>query len=242
MNSTRDHFDEIADRYDSEIPEHIRLHLLERKVEHMHAVLAGHLPSTASGLDCGCGTGHYVREMARLGYRMTGFEFSEGMRAQATLTTRDVGCEIGSGSITEIPHPDGSFDFAYAINVLHHLPDKAAQFAAVDEMLRVLKRGGLAFIHDFDADNPVVRFYMNTIFPLTSRIDDDETEIWISPKALERHSFRDGTFVATTKFTLVPNFAPRALFTAFRALEGAAERITGNKFGAHFMTILTRTL
>ena len=32
---TKDHFDEIAGRYDSEIPEHIRLHLLRKKTQAM---------------------------------------------------------------------------------------------------------------------------------------------------------------------------------------------------------------
>lgn len=238
--NTREHFDEIAACYDSEIPEHVRLNLLACKTEAMQSVLASRLPSDARGLDCGCGTGHYVREMARRGYRMTGLEYSEGMRHQAAIANHQIGAEIHSGSITQIPFPDASFDFCFTINVLHHLPDTAAQTAALREMLRVLRPCGLAFIHGFDADNPLVRFYMKAIFPLTSWIDDDQAEIWVSPAALERQGIPGGSFVSTVKFTMLPNFAPRFLFLMLRSLERASERISGNRFGAHFMTTFVR--
>lgn len=49
------------------------------------------------------------------------------------------------GDATALPFPAGSFDFAYALNVLHHI----AQYRrALEEVYRVLKPGGPLFIQD----------------------------------------------------------------------------------------------
>lgn len=237
---TADHFDAIAERYDSEIPEHIRRHLLAKKTDAILGQLSVLCPSAGTGLDCGCGTGHYMAEMSRHGYRMSGFEYSSGMLEQAKKTNPD-NDRLTLGSVTEIPHPGNAFDFCYAINVLHHLPSRAAQIDAVTEMLRVTRPGGLVFLHDFDADNPLARFYMTYVFPLTSRIDDDETEIWVSPRALADQRFEHAILKHVERFTLLPNVMPKFGFSAAVALETWMERLLRRKFGGHFMMVLEKT-
>ena len=56
------------------------------------------------------------------------------------------------GSIYEIPFPDSSFDAAYAQSVLVHLREP---LAALKEMRRVLKPGGVVGIVDGDAGGQV---------------------------------------------------------------------------------------
>ena len=104
-------------------------------------------------------------------------------------------------------------------------------------MLRVVKPGGLVFLQDFDADNPLVRFYMNVIFPLTSTIDDDETEVWVSPRDFRKTAFEGGRFDMIDRFTVVPNFTPVWLFPLARRLEAGIEALTRLSFGAHFMMV-----
>lgn len=232
-----EHFNAISSHYDSEIAEHIRLHLLAKKTQAMHRVLAQRGKVESRGLDCGCGTGHYLAELTRNGFEMFGFEYSVGMLEQARLNNAGTRATLKLGSITEIPFEDASFDFAYTINVLHHLPDKDAQGVAVREMLRIVRPGGLVFLQDFDADNPLVRLYMNIIFPLTSTIDDDETEIWVSPRELRKTAFEGSRFDMIDRFTLVPNFTPRWLFPLARGLEAGVEALTRPGFGAHFMMV-----
>lgn len=239
--NTLDHFDDIAPRYDSEIPEHIRAHLLKKKTGPMAGLLASSATPVARGLDCGCGTGHYVAEMARHGYRMSGLEYSAGMQTQAVKNTSALQADIRQGSITEMPYDTGAFDFAYTINVLHHLLSREAQWQAIAEMLRVVRPGGYVFVQDFNADSPMTRLYMDYIFPLTSRIDDDETEIWISPKEIAARTFDRGTFQRTLMFTLLPNITPRVVFPVARAVERALETTFSNRIGAHFLTVLMRT-
>lgn len=232
-----EHFDTIAPSYDEEIPEHIRLHLLEKKTQAMHNVLAARFGPRGRGLDCGCGTGHYLAKLAKHGFEMSGFEYSAGMLEQARINNEGSAANLKLGSITEIPFEDSSFDFAYTINVLHHLPDRESQISAVREMIRVVRPGGLVFLQDFDADNPMVRFYMNFIFPLTSKIDDDETEIWVSPKDFRQVRFDGCRFDSVQRFTLIPNFTPSWAFPFVRRLESGLEFLSRRRFGAHFIMV-----
>ncbi|MFK7941661.1 MAG: class I SAM-dependent methyltransferase [Paracoccaceae bacterium] len=237
---TAEHFNTIAAQYDAEIPEHIRLHLITKKTGAMLGQLSALNPAAQTGLDCGCGTGHYIAEMSQRGYQMSGFEYSSGMLDQARQNNPELQERIKLGSVTEIPHPENAFDFSYAINVLHHLPSKAAQITAVEEMLRVTRPGGVVFLHDFDADNPLARFYMTYIFPLTSRIDDDETEIWVSPKTFAAHGFDHAIVKHVDRFTLLPNVTPKFGFGAATSFEAWAERMLRRKFGGHFMMALEK--
>lgn len=234
------HFDKIANRYDKEIPDHIRIHLLNKKVSYITNSLLSHGSENYKGLDCGCGTGHYLKRLAENGLDMAGFEWSDGMLKQALENNNGQNVKLVKGNILEIPFKDQSFDFAYTINVLHHLQDFESQVAAVKEMIRVVKPGGLIILQDFDADNPLVRFYMNYLFPLTSSIDDDDTEIWVSPKKFGNRGFEGVKMVDVSKFTIIPNFVPKPIFKVLQPIERVVELLSRNSFGAHFALILQR--
>ena len=238
---TKDHFDGIAADYDAEIGAHIRLHLLEKKTDAMLAHLKSRQVWGVTGLDCGCGTGHYIARLADHGFQMSGCEISEGMLLQAKRNNPSAHERLRLGSIMQLPYPNGVFDFCYAINVLHHLPSEGAQIHAINEMLRITRAGGLVFVHDFDGDNPLVRFYMDFIFPLTCRIDDDETEIWVSPKTFRTRGFAQATVRQNDSFTLLPRVATRIGFGLLKAVEAFGERLLQRRFGAHFMVVLEKT-
>ncbi|MEQ9365969.1 MAG: methyltransferase domain-containing protein, partial [Leptospirales bacterium] len=80
-NLPANHFDEIAEEYQGNIPEHIRLRLLNRKIE----LNLDHLPSDQylRGIDAGCGQGWYLKEMLSRGYDVEGIDFSENQIQQA---------------------------------------------------------------------------------------------------------------------------------------------------------------
>ncbi len=128
------HFDEIAAQYDADIPEHVRIHLLNKKTDKMLEILGGEFALGAYGIDLGCGTGHYLGRMSDQGYHMVGLENSQGMAEQARKNNTARGLEVKIGSITDIPFADESFSFAYAINVLHHLPSQQHQKKALQEV------------------------------------------------------------------------------------------------------------
>ncbi len=52
------------------------------------------LPPNSRILDAGCGIGRHSVELAKLGYRMTGVDISQGMLAQASAAAQNAGVEI----------------------------------------------------------------------------------------------------------------------------------------------------
>ena len=63
-----------------------------REVEFLVEVLGQ--PAGASILDVGCGTGRHAVELARRGYRVTGFDLSAGMLAEAAKAAGEAGVEV----------------------------------------------------------------------------------------------------------------------------------------------------
>ena len=56
------------------------------------------------------------------------------------------------GNLLHLPFADVSFDVVVARGVLHHVPEHLPE--ALDEVYRVLKEGGILFVHDPGGLNP----------------------------------------------------------------------------------------
>src|SRR5688572_21562714 len=110
------------------------------------ALLAGTLDTLArSGrpplvLEAGCGTGNNLRHLARYG-RAVGVDLSE----QALVFCRSRGVAAARAELLALPFPDGCFDCVTSLDVIYHrwVEDDAA---AVREMARVLRKGGLLLL------------------------------------------------------------------------------------------------
>lgn len=229
------HFDSIADAYDVQIPEKRREALLLKKTILMQDVIrerrAGPL-----GLDVGCGQGWYVVRMRELGFDVTGIDSSA---AQIRFADRHLGSPgvMRFGSALMIPAPDGTYDFAYVINVLHHLTSVDEQRAAFVEMLRVLKPGGLLFVHEINTRNLLFRFYMGYIFPSLNCIDEG-IERWLLPNELGRYT--DAPVLETHYFTFLPDFVPQGLARFFGPFERLLERSRFGVYSAHYMAVIQK--
>jgi ubiquinone/menaquinone biosynthesis C-methylase UbiE len=113
------------------------------------------LPSLRPGmrlLDVGCGPGSITRGFAeRLAPgEVVGVDLSRETLAAARedATARGLtNLTYLDGSVYDLPCPDASFDAVYAHQVLQHLREPGA---ALVEMLRVLRPGGLVGIRDVD--------------------------------------------------------------------------------------------
>jgi hypothetical protein len=79
--------------------------------------------------------------------------------------------------------------------------------------------------------------YMNHVFPKIRRIDDGR-ENWITPESL--NDWPGFEVVDVTKFTFVPDFTPRILFTLLRWMEGWLEKGPLRRYAAHYMAVLRR--
>jgi SAM-dependent methyltransferase len=107
-----------------------------------YAAWSGQGKERPSYLDVGCAMGFYVRRLAALGWDAHGVDLSE--YAVAEGRKRGIANLVVSGG-ESLPFPDESFDFVTSIDVIEHMPPAAAA-AMVDELRRVLRPGGMAFV------------------------------------------------------------------------------------------------
>lgn len=226
------HFDDIATQYSAQWSPHVWDHLLTRKIDMMVQQLppAGKAPL---GLDLGCGLGRQLTEMSRRGYRMVGVEPSAGL----LRTGRANGQRVLAGDARKLPFADASFDFVYAVGVLHHLKDAREQALAYGEVLRVLKPGGLLLVHETNPRNPLFRFYMGYVFPILKEIDEG-TEWWVHP---DQPAAPAGLRLKSVLyFTFLPDFTPISLMKMATAFEQLLERSVCAPYAAHYLAVLRR--
>jgi ubiquinone/menaquinone biosynthesis C-methylase UbiE len=229
------HFDDIADAYDVQIPESRRQALLLRKTAMMRDVIAAR-GCGARGLDVGCGQGAYVARMRALGFAVEGIDASAG---QVRLAARNIGgaAIVRVGSVLSIPAADASYDFLYIINVLHHLGSVAEQRQAFAELLRVLKPGGLLFVHEINTRNILFRFYMGYIFPSLNCIDEG-VERWLLAHRLDEYT--SAPVVDVRYFTFLPDFVPAPIVGLLAPLERFLERSAARVYSAHYMAVIQK--
>jgi SAM-dependent methyltransferase len=111
-------------------------------------------PGTLRLLDVGCGVGLASELLAPAVGGVTGVDVSEGALAQARIRNPGIGFDAYDGR--KLPYEDGSFDVAFAICVLHHVPP-ADWSAFVPQLARVVRRDGLVMIIEHNPYNPLTR-------------------------------------------------------------------------------------
>jgi SAM-dependent methyltransferase len=104
-------------------------------------------------LDLGCGAGRHAFEALRRGAHVVALDTDAGELRQVSAmfaAMREAGevpagapAMAVAGNATAMPFPDGCFDRVIAAEVLEHIP---ADQAAMDEITRVLRPGGLAAV------------------------------------------------------------------------------------------------
>jgi ubiquinone/menaquinone biosynthesis C-methylase UbiE len=124
----------------------------QRTAEEAAAFLLPRLRPGMRLLDVGCGPGSITRGLAeRLAPgEVIGLDLSRETLAAARADAAARGLanlRYEEGSVYALPFPDGAFDVAYAHQVLQHLREPAA---ALGEMLRVVRPGGLVAVRDVD--------------------------------------------------------------------------------------------
>lgn len=110
-------------------------------------------------LDLGCSRGFYVKAMEAYTDGVVGVDISEASLNEA------VSSRVQYGDITNLAFEDNSFDKAYSLHTVEHIPDLRKFFI---EIARVLRPGGTAIIvypwepfRGFQAIVAAVRQYKN---------------------------------------------------------------------------------
>lgn len=235
------HFEELSSAYGDEIPDHVRDRLLERKLTVMQSVLAQHGIGTGSrGLDIGCGLGWYASALAQRGYQMTGCDLTAGQIKGAAEHAASLGVtlDLHVAGVDALPLPDNSVDFAYAINVIHHVIDPDIRARGFAEIVRVLRPGGVFLLHEMNTRNPLFRLYMSYVFPLLRRIDDG-TEVWVWPTRLP--PVVGAAWLPETRYyTFLPDFVPEGLQARLTGFERWLEQSEIKHWSAHYTAVLEK--
>lgn len=101
-------------------------------------------------LDLACGTGRTTIPLALAGYNVYGIDLSPTLVCEAKKRLKGKGFPqslIKKGSMLAIPAPADSFDRIVCLwTAFNELLEKQDQIAALNEMERVLRPGGIAFV------------------------------------------------------------------------------------------------
>ena len=129
----------------------------------VHHFLGSDRPRT---LEVGCGTGHWLREMAGRASLVAGIDFSAEMLARARRAAASE--RLVRGRAEELPWPAATFDRVVCVNALHHFSDRARFFA---EAKRVLRPGGGLLTIGKDPHAERDDWWVYDYFPETVAID-----------------------------------------------------------------------
>ncbi|UYP46884.1 2-methoxy-6-polyprenyl-1,4-benzoquinol methylase, mitochondrial [Candidatus Lokiarchaeum ossiferum] len=104
-----------------------------------------------------CGAGGKVPPLALFqsyGFKTTGIDISEEQikRANEYCKKNNVDLNIQYGDMTKIPFEDESFSYVYSTGSIFHLTKKDSGIA-IQEMLRVLKKGGYLYVDFLNTDD-----------------------------------------------------------------------------------------
>ncbi len=90
-------------------------------------------------LDAGCGGGRYSKISAEAGATVFGADHSSAVEKAADLCGHLDNARFVQADLKHLPFPEGSFDAAFSIGVMHHDANTKAVF---DSVARMVKPGG----------------------------------------------------------------------------------------------------
>jgi ubiquinone/menaquinone biosynthesis C-methylase UbiE len=96
--------------------------------------------------------------------KLTAIEVDEAGAAQLAARYAGTNVEVVTGSATELPYPDDSYDSVGCFTMLHHVPTFALQNKILAEALRVLRPGGVLIGSDSLASNGLHHFHADDIY------------------------------------------------------------------------------
>ncbi len=144
------------------------------------------LTARNAALDFGCGLGRLSQALAVHFDSVTGVDVAasmiEGAQARNAFPER---VSYVVNTTPTLPFDDATFDFAYSILVLQHIPPKAAA-GYISELVRVLRPGGVVIFQELShraptARNAVLRAVPNGVLRLLRKVRRG----WAAPMTMD---------------------------------------------------------
>uniref|UniRef100_A0A7C9AVZ5 Methyltransferase type 11 domain-containing protein n=1 Tax=Opuntia streptacantha TaxID=393608 RepID=A0A7C9AVZ5_OPUST len=139
----------------------------------------GSLPQGSLVLDAGCGNGKY------LGLNSDCFFIGCDISTPLVNICTDRGHEVMVADAVNLPYRTGFGDAAISIAVLHHLSTESRRRRAIEELVRVVRKGGLVLITVWAVEQED-KGLLNKWTPLSNKYLDE----WIGPGSPRIHSPR----------------------------------------------------
>ncbi len=120
MNQSKKHFNQI---YSEQSPDIIPWNSLELPIA-IYELINNKTIEPCKAIDIGCGLGNYSRELSRMGFEMTGVDFSSIAidKAQKLAEAEKLSIEFLIADFTkELSMDLSNFDFAFDYGLLHHV-------------------------------------------------------------------------------------------------------------------------
>ena len=128
------------------------------------------LPLGSLVLDAGCGNGKY------LGFNPNCFFIGCDISAQLIKICDERGHEVLVADAVNLPYRTGFGDAAISIAVLHHLSTENRRRKAIEELIRVVKKGGLVLITVWAVEQED-KSLLTKWMPLSEKYVDE----WVGP-------------------------------------------------------------
>lgn len=135
-------------------------------LDYIHPIDESFFPGKL-GIDVGCGFGRHIYNAALFGAEMVGMDISDAIESTRTNTMHMPNVHLVQADIYNPPFAEGTFDFAYSIGVLHHLPDPEAAFRRVTTLARP---GGSVFIWVYSKKRAVTNLFLGCARAVTTRM------------------------------------------------------------------------
>ena len=118
-----------------------------------------HIDAGLAYYDIGCGSGAFLRELAKHKQptALGGVEVSERFvqNAAGVLRSTNVPVSLAVYEGLNVPADIERYDYLMLIDVLHHLP-RDRQFGFLERLFQRMKPGQRLLLKDIDADSPLV--------------------------------------------------------------------------------------
>lgn len=95
-------------------------------------------------IDIGCGSGRWIKYLDGRYKKVVGLDPSKAIFAADKLLGPNEKVELVQASTDHIPFPESSFDFAYSLGVLHHIPDTEK---ALQDSVKMVRSGGYFLVY-----------------------------------------------------------------------------------------------